>query len=94
MKYNPYYNKSTMNLKQLASDLEKQGFCVCKISDDDDDYLCVYYLYYLDYVEIELTDYMYWSVTYVRSFNMTEFYKASTNWEVVKLLKKLEKRRI
>ena len=24
MKYNPYYNKSTMNLKQLASDLEKK----------------------------------------------------------------------
>lgn len=87
MKYNPYYNKSTMNLKQLASDLEKQGF-VCKISDDDD-YLCVYYLCYLDYVEIELTSYMDWSVTYFRPFNMTEFYKASTNWEVVKLLKKL-----
>lgn len=65
MKYNPYYNKSTMNLKQLTSDLEKQGF-VCKISDDDD-YLCV---------------------TYFRPFNMTEFYRASTNWEVVKLLKK------
>ena len=25
MRVNPYYNKDTMNLKQLASDLEKQA---------------------------------------------------------------------
>lgn len=87
MKYNPYYNKSTMNLKQLARDLEKQGFA-CKISEDGD-YLCVYYLCFLDYVEIDLTGYMDWSVTYYRPYKTTEFYRASTNWEVVKLLKKL-----
>lgn len=30
MKYNQYYNKNTMNLKQLAKDLEKQGY-TCKL---------------------------------------------------------------
>ena len=85
--HNPYYNKRTMNLKQLARDLEKQGFA-CKISEDGD-YLCVHYLCYLDYVEICLTGYMDWSVTYYRPFKAEEFYKASTNWGVVKLLNKL-----
>ena len=78
-----------MNLKQLARDLEKQGFA-CKISENGD-YLCVYYLCFLDYVEIDLTGYMDWSVTYYRPYKMPEFYKASTNWEVVKLLKKKKK---
>lgn len=30
MKYNQYYNKNTMNIKQLVRDLEKQGF-TCKL---------------------------------------------------------------
>ena len=85
--HNPYYNKSTMNLKQLARDLEKQGF-TCKLSEDGD-YLCVHSLYYLDYVEISLTGYKDWFVTYYQAFKAIEFYKASTNWEVIKLLKKL-----
>lgn len=42
MKYN--------NIKQLAKDLEKQGY-TCKLSEDGD-YLC-----FLDYVEISLTGY-------------------------------------
>lgn len=55
MKQNQYYNKHTMNLKQLSRDLEKTGF-TCKLSEDGD-YLCVYYLCFLDYVEISLTFY-------------------------------------
>lgn len=39
-----------MNLKQLTRDLEKQGY-TCELSENGD-YLCVYYLCYLDYVEI------------------------------------------
>ena len=78
MKYNQYYNKSTMNIKQLAKDLEKQGY-TCKLSEDGD-YLCVYYLCFFDYVEISLTGYKDWSVTY---------YNATTNWSVIKLLNKL-----
>lgn len=42
MKQNQYYNKHTMNLKQLSRDLENTGF-TCKLSEDGD-YLCVYYL--------------------------------------------------
>lgn len=85
--HNPYYNKSTMNYKQLARDLEKQGF-TCKLSEDGD-YLCVYYLCFLDYVEISLAESRDWFVTYYQPFKEAKFYKASTNWEVVKLLKKL-----
>lgn len=32
MKQNQYYNKHTMNLKQLSRDLEKTGF-TCKLSE-------------------------------------------------------------
>ena len=87
MKYNQYYNKNTMNLKQLAKDLEEQGY-TCKLSEDGD-YLCVYYLCFLDYVEISLTGYKDWRVTYYKSFKGITFYKASTNWSVIKLLNKL-----
>lgn len=87
MRHNEYYNKDTMNLKQLTRDLEKQGF-TCKISDDGD-YLSVYYLCYLDYVEITLTGFKDWSVAYYRPFKGLEFYKATTNWSVIKLLRKL-----
>ena len=80
MKQNQYYNKPTMNLKQLSRDLEKTGF-TCK--------LCVYYLCFLDYVEISLTGYKDWSVTYYKPFKEITFYKAATNWAVIKLLNKL-----
>lgn len=90
MKYNQYYNKDTMNLKQLAKDLENKGY-TCELSEDGD-YLCVYYLCFLDYVEISLTDYKDykdWSVTYYKPFKEITFYKAATNWAAIKLLNKL-----
>lgn len=87
MKQNQYYNKRTMNLKQLTSDLEKQGF-TCELHEDCD-YLRVHYLCFLDYVEISLTEYKDWYVTYYESFKEISFYKASTNWGVIKLLNNL-----
>lgn len=51
--HNPYYNKSTMNLKQLVRDLEKQGF-TCKLSENGD-YLYVFYLCFFDSVVITLS---------------------------------------
>lgn len=87
MRVNPYYNKKTMNLKQLTYDLEKQGF-TCEISEDGD-YLCVYYLCYIDYIEIALTDYKDWSLVYYQPFKGLKIYKASTNWGVIKLLRNL-----
>lgn len=87
MRVNPYYNKDTMNLKQLTRDLEKQGY-TCELSENGD-YLCVYYLCYLDYVEIALTGYKDWSVAYYHPFKPVEIYHAATNWSVIKLLKKL-----
>ena len=86
MKYNQYYN-SVMNIKQLAKDLEKQGY-TCKLSEDGD-YLCVYYLCFFDYVEISLTGYKDWSVTYFKPFKEAAFYNVATNWSVIKLLNKL-----
>lgn len=82
---NPYYNNDTMNLKQLAKDLENQGY-TCELSEDGD-YLCVYYLCYLDYAEISLTGYKDWSVAYHEVFKEKKFYKATTNWSVIKLLR-------
>lgn len=87
MKYNQYYNKEVMNLKQLIRDLEKQGF-TCELSEDDD-YLCVYYTSYLYYVEISLTNYKDWFVAYYKCFKEPIIYHASTNWGVIKLLRKL-----
>lgn len=87
MKQNQYYNKRTMNLKQLTRDLEKQGF-TCELSEDCD-YLCVYYLCILDYVEISLTGYKDWYVAYYNPFKGVFFYKEPTNWSVIKLLNKL-----
>lgn len=88
MKYNQYYNKNTMNLKQLKRDLENQGF-TCELFEDSD-YLCVHYLCFLDFVvEISLTGYKDWSVIYYKPFKERSFYKAATNWEVIKLLNKL-----
>lgn len=87
MKYNQYYNKEVMNLKQLTCDLEKQGY-TCELSENGD-YLCVYYSCYLDYVEISLTNSKYWSVAYYHLFKDPEIYHASTNWGVIKLFRTL-----
>lgn len=87
MKVNPYYNKDTMNLKQLARDLERQHF-TCEIAEDGE-YLTAYYLCFLDYVEIALTGYKDWYVAYFAPFKGFKVYKASTNWSVIKLLNKL-----
>lgn len=87
MKYNEYYNKDTMNLKKLAKDLEKQGF-TCKLSEDGE-YLSVYYLCYLDYVIIALSDYKDWSVIHYQPLKELKMYTASTNWGVIKLLRRL-----
>lgn len=87
MRVNPYYNNDTMNLKQLAKDLEKQGY-FCELSEDEE-YLSVYYLCYLDYVEIALTGFKDWSVAYYHPFKGLEIYSASTNWGVIKLFRKL-----
>lgn len=87
MRVNPYYNKDTMNLKQLTRDLEKQGF-TCELSENGD-YLCVYYLCYIDYIKISLTGYKDWAVTYYQPFKERKFYHASTNWGVIKLLRNL-----
>lgn len=87
MKVNPYYNKDTMNLKQLARNLKKQCF-TCELSEDGD-YLLVYYFYYLDYVIIALSDYNDWSVIHYQLFKEPKVYHASTNWSVIKLLRKL-----
>lgn len=74
MRVNPYYNKDTMNLKQLTCDLEKQNY-TCELSENGD-YLCVYYLCHID-----------WAVTYYQPFKEPKFYHASTNWGVIKLLR-------
>ena len=87
MRVNPYYNKDTMNLKQLTRDLENQGY-TCKLSENGD-YLCVYYLCYLDYVEIALIKYKYWRVAYYHVLKGPEIYHLSTNWGVIKLLRNL-----
>lgn len=87
MRINPYYNNETMNLKKLAKDLEKQGY-ICKLSEDGE-YMSVYCLCYLDYVEIALTGFKDWSVAYYHPSKGLEIYKAATNWSVIKLLRKL-----
>ena len=87
MKSNEYYNKYTMSLKQLALDLEKHGF-TCKLSEDGD-YLCVHYLCFLDYVEIYLTEYNDWSVTYYKPFKEMKIYIVLNTSGVIKLLRNL-----
>lgn len=97
MKVNPYYNKDTMNLKQLALDLEKQGF-ICRLSKDCDTLIIQHFNYYLGFVEISMTGFKDWRVLYYdaskRSFILNpqkgvRIYSASTNWSVIKLLRKL-----
>lgn len=86
MKYNEYYNKN-MNFKQLTCDLEKQGF-TCKLSEDGD-YLSVYYPCYLDYIEVSLTGFKDWCIAHYQPFKGLKIYNASTNYSVIKLLRKL-----
>lgn len=97
MKVNPYYNKDTMNLKQLALDLEKQGF-ICRLSKDCDTLIIQHFNYYLGFVEISMTGFKDWRVLYYdaskRSFILNpqkgvRIYSALTNWSVIKLLRKL-----
>lgn len=97
MKVNPYYNKDTMNLKQLALDLEKQGF-ICRLSKDCDTLIIQHFNYYLGFVEISMTGFKDWKVLHYdaskRSFILNpqkgvRIYSASTNWSVIKLLRKL-----
>lgn len=99
MRVNPYYNKDTMNLKQLASDLEKQGF-ICRLNNGCDTLIIQHFNYYLGFVEISMTDFKDWRVLYYdaskRSFILNpqkgiRTYSASTNWGVIKLLRKLLK---
>lgn len=96
---NPYYNKDTMNLKQLAIDLKNQGF-ICKLSKDCDTLIIHHFNHYLGFVEISMTDFKDWKVLYYdaskRSFILDpqkgiRTYSASTNWSVIKLLRKLLK---
>lgn len=87
MKYNQYYNRETMNIKQLNLVLNKQNF-ICRMSDDGDE-LSVNYYWSLGYTHIRLSPSYDWFIAYYQPFKEAKFYKASTNWEVVKLLKKL-----
>lgn len=66
MRVNPYYNKDTMNLKQLASDLEKQGF-ICRLSNSCDTLIIQHFNYYLGFVEISMTGFKDWRVLYFES---------------------------
>lgn len=75
--------------RQLAKDLENQAY-ICKLSEEGE-YMSVYYLWYLDYVEIALTGFKDWSVAHYNPFKGLKIYKATTNWSVIKLLRKLLK---
>lgn len=99
MRVNPYYNKDTMNLKQLVLDLKNQGF-ICKLSKDCDTLIIHHFNHYLGFVEISMTGFKDWRVLYydasIRTFIMNpqkgvRTYSASTNWGVIKLLRKLLK---
>lgn len=85
MKYNQYYNKEVMNFKQLTRDLEKEGY-TCGLSENCD-YLCACYICY--YVKISLTKSKYWCVAYYHPFKDPEIYHLSTNWGVIKLLRRI-----
>lgn len=75
-----------MNLKQLTRDLEKQNFTVELCEDKD----CLYvYAPYGDLFEIGLTGYKDWYIVHYQAFKDSMHYKASTNWSVIKLLRKL-----
>lgn len=91
MRVNPYYNKDTMNLEQLASDIEKQGF-ICRLNNGCDTLIIQHFNYYLGFVEISITDFKDWRVLYYdASKRGVRTYSASTNWGVIKLLRKLLK---
>lgn len=86
MRVNPYYNKDTMNLKQLALDLNKQGL-ICKLSKDCDTLIIQHFNYYFGFVEISMTDFKDWRVLYYEPSKGVRTYSASTNWGVIKLLR-------
>ena len=88
MRVNPYYNNDTMNIKQLSIDLEKQGL-TCRISKDCDTLIIDYFKCYLDFIEISLTGFKDWRVLYYEPSKGVRTYSASTNWSVIKLLRKL-----
>lgn len=97
MKVNPYYNKDTMNLKQLALDLKIQGF-ICRLSKYHDALIIDSFKYPLGFVEVSMTGFKDWRVLYYEA-SKREFilnpqkgvrtYSVSTNWGVIKLLRKL-----
>lgn len=43
---------------------------------ENGDYLCVYYLCHIDFIEISLTEYKDWAVTYYQPFKEPKFYHA------------------
>ena len=88
MRVNPYYNKDTMNLKQLAYDLEKQGF-ICRFNNGCDTLIIQHFNYYFSFVEITMTGFKDWRVLYYDGLKGIRTYSASTNWSVIKLLNKL-----
>lgn len=99
MRVNPYYNNDTMNLKQLARDLEKQGY-ICRLNNACDTLIIQHFKYYFSFVEITMTLFKEWRVLYYdgskRTFIMdpprgVRIYSASTNRSVIKLLRKLSK---
>lgn len=99
MRINPYYNKDTMNLKQLTCDLEKEGY-ICRVNNACDTLIIQHFKYYFSFVEISMTVFKDWRVLYYdgskRAFIMNpqkgiRTYSASTNWGVIKVLRKLLK---
>lgn len=85
MRVNPYYN-NTMNLKQLACDLRKQNYTVGLCEYEQRLYV---WASYGDIFKISLTGYKYWYIVHYQAFKDSMHYKASTNWGVIKLLRKL-----
>ena len=88
MKVNPYYNKDTMNLKQLAFDLEKQGF-ICRLSKDCDTLIIQHFNYYLGFVEISMTGFKDWRVLYYDASKKKLYFEPSKRCKNLQCLNKL-----